>query len=499
MFLCSAPALLADYVTPGSGVHFNMDSLVVRSGGAVSGDSGNYAISQTIQVAVGDTLSIFGGDTLIFTGGGGGSLTLEINGVLLASGSEGDSILISAEAAVPGAFYGLRFRDTGPGSDFQLHYAKLFYATRAIDVFGADATIAHCRIEQTSEVAVDLGESSSLITDCRIANNRQRAITMTLSSSPTIRNCRFLENNIENNSPYNIISIGLQGVNSPIITGNHITGRYSRSGGISIWNDSNALIENNLIENCAFGILCYSVNANPLIRNNVIRDNTVNPDTQLYGFGIASNGANRPVITGNDIYGQFYGVAIINGGQPNVGNLNNADTTDDGYNRFLGNGIGATRYELFNNNALPIMAQNNWWGSAVRDSIEDRIVHQPDGAGYGLVTFEPYQTDSILVGIEPLSIALPKSLRLLPAYPNPFNPETNLRFELPGPGVVQVTIFNALGQKIREFYPGEMLAGLQSLRWDGRDARGQTVGSGVYIYRISAGEHSASGKLLLVR
>ena len=93
------------------------------------------------------------------------------------------------------------------------------------------------------------------------------------------------------------------------------------SGGISIWALSNGLIEQNHIEGCGYGILCYSTGANPTIRGNVLLANNIHPDTLNWGFGLACNGNNAPIVTRNWIRGHGYGVAIVNGGHPNLGDL----------------------------------------------------------------------------------------------------------------------------------------------------------------------------------
>ncbi|MCK5033937.1 MAG: right-handed parallel beta-helix repeat-containing protein, partial [Calditrichia bacterium] len=381
--------LKADYISPATGVHFTLDSLVTYSAGAVTKDSVNYYINQTIIISITDTLVINRGKNVVFTDVTG-NVELDINGVFFALGSIEDSIIFTSQNQNSGDYYGIRFRNTSIGSDFQMRYCKIEYATRAIDVVSDDANVTNCLIQHSSEAAVDLSSSNSTIKNSKIYHNRQWAINMTLSSSPIIENNLFLDNNFENISPYHVINIGLQGTNSPVIIDNTILGGNFMSGGITIYGFSNAHIENNLIENCGWGILCYQQNANPYIKNNTIRNNTIHPDTLNWGFAIACNGNNVPVISGNIIEGNYYGVAIINGAQPNVGNLSNADTTDDGNNQFLGNGIGNNKYELFNNNSLPIYAENNWWGTDNPDSIEARIVHQVDNPAYGLVDFDPF-------------------------------------------------------------------------------------------------------------
>lgn len=494
--MLNAP-LFADYITPGTGVHFTADSLVANAGGAVTGANGSYLVNETVQVQTGDTLTLLPGDTLIFTDTSG-SAELHINGTFFAIGTETDSIIITSQNQNHGDFYGLIFRDTDSGSAFEMNYCRIEYAKRAIDVVSADVLVENSVIRRTSQVAIDLFGTNSVFRNCLITENRQRAVTMTVNSSPTIEGCTFTENNFENASPYTIISIGLQGENSPVIRNNHIIGGYDKSGGISIWNSSNALIEGNTIENCGYGILCYQTDANPVIKNNIIRNNTINPDTLVWGFGIASNGPNAPIITGNEIYGHFYGVAIVGGGQPNVGNVDNPDTTDDGNNYFLGNGIGNNRYELFNNNALPILAQNNWWGNADPDSIEDRIVHQVDNSSYGLVSFTPYISE--ITAVDPVENAvLPDELTLLPAYPNPFNPETRLRFSLTKSADITIQVFDVTGRKINTLLSHKMNAGSYEIRWNATNESGAAVSSGIYFYSIRANAQVKSGKLVLLK
>ena len=270
------------------------------------------------------------------------------------------------------------------------------------------------------------------------------------------------------------------------------------SGGIAIWNSSNAIIKNNLIENCGYGILCFQQNANPTIKNNTIRNNTIHPDTLNWGFAIACNGNNAPVISGNIIEGNYYGVAIINGAQPNVGNLSNADTTDDGNNQFLGNGIGNNLYELFNNNSLPIYAENNWWGTDHPDSIEARIVHQVDNPAYGLVDFDPFiQNDPLGLNLKESNI--PQIIEVFPAYPNPFNPATQLSFVLQKPSHVKIKIFNILGEQIKTILENDLSTGFHKVSWNGKNKSGQNVSSGLYVYTIKIGNIIIPNKIILMR
>jgi hypothetical protein len=79
------------------------------------------------------------------------------------------------------------------------------------------------------------------------------------------------------------------------------------------------------------------------------------------------------------------------GAKPNLGDLTNTDTTDDGKNHIYGNTNTSTPYIAFyNNNVDDIMAQNNYWGSNNPDSVEATIFHQPDDASLGRVNYSDH-------------------------------------------------------------------------------------------------------------
>ena len=95
--------------------------------------------------------------------------------------------------------------------------------------------------------------------------------------------------------------------------------------------------------------------------------------------------------------------------------------------------------------------------------------------------------------------SLPEKALLGQNYPNPFNPWTTITYEVVRPDVVQLAIYALTGQHIRTLVNGERPAGRYSVVWDGRDNSGRNVASGVYLYRMVAGEFSAVRKLVLTR
>ena len=96
-------------------------------------------------------------------------------------------------------------------------------------------------------------------------------------------------------------------------------------------------------------------------------------------------------------------------------------------------------------------------------------------------------------------IRIPKTFALLPNNPNPFNPETQIRFDLPRASRAQLEIFDALGQQVKTLAAGHLPAGSHRVLWDGRDEAGQRVSSGVYFYRLQTPDFHQTRRMILVK
>jgi C1A family cysteine protease len=94
---------------------------------------------------------------------------------------------------------------------------------------------------------------------------------------------------------------------------------------------------------------------------------------------------------------------------------------------------------------------------------------------------------------------MPAEFRLDQNYPNPFNPVTNISFHLARTSNVRLDIFNILGRKVVTLIDGRMQHGDHVVQWSGENSAGQPVASGVYFYRLSAGDFAESKKMVLVR
>jgi hypothetical protein len=84
-------------------------------------------------------------------------------------------------------------------------------------------------------------------------------------------------------------------------------------------------------------------------------------------------------------------------------------------------------------------------------------------------------------------------------YPNPFNPATTIRYTVPKTTRVTLRIYNLLGQEIRTLINTPQLPGEHSVTWNGADNSGRKVSSGIYIYRIEAGDYRESRKMVILR
>ena len=110
----------------------------------------------------------------------------------------------------------------------------------------------------------------------------------------------------------------------------------------------------------------------------------------------------------------------------------------------------------------------------------------------------------IIVLQQLLAALTPKETTLLPNYPNPFNPETWIPYHLAHAANVTLTIYDKKGAVVRQVKLGHQPAGFYTTRtnaahWNGRNANGESVASGVYFYQLRAGDYSALRRMVIVK
>jgi hypothetical protein len=101
-----------------------------------------------------------------------------------------------------------------------------------------------------------------------------------------------------------------------------------------------------------------------------------------------------------------------------------------------------------------------------------------------------YPTDASLVHVD----------RLEQNYPNPFNPQTTIAFSIKQRARVRIDVYNVAGQRVRSLLDETRAAGSYTdVRWDGTDAAGSPVASGVYFYKLAAADFSQTRKMVLLK
>jgi hypothetical protein len=107
---------------------------------------------------------------------------------------------------------------------------------------------------------------------------------------------------------------------------------------------------------------------------------------------------------------------------------------------------------------------------------------------------EHFLLSSTITSVPQSQAALPSSVHLYQNYPNPVNPATTIRFILPQRSHATLTVYNMLGQPVATLANGEVEAGSHEVTFDGSG-----LASGVYFYRLRAGDYVESRKLVLLK
>ena len=162
---------------------------------------------------------------------------------------------------------------------------------------------------------------------------------------------------------------------------------------------------------------------------------------------------------------------------------------------------------------LRIVDQGTRWDGLYHGSMMSIIDHSYEFAedryspGPGMLLYIPYDTVSGRLGPGVTAVeevegtGLPSSYSLSSAYPNPFNPETTIEFAVPAAADkrVKLEVYNAAGQLVATLVDEALSAGAYKTTWSGRDQQGDLVSSGVYFYRMQAGEFAATHPVTLLK
>ena len=148
---------------------------------------------------------------------------------------------------------------------------------------------------------------------------------------------------------------------------------------------------------------------------------------------------------------------------------------------------------------LPGIGDEVLAGDVNGDGATDLVVlgRSAEGGPGGAFVFINQNQSTPMTAVASEMETTPTVFALGANYPNPFNPATTIPFAVPvEAGNVDLTIYNVLGQPVRQVWAGPLAAGEHRLAWDGRDAQGQSVAAGVYLYRLQVGEQTRLSKMV---
>ncbi len=165
----------------------------------------------------------------------------------------------------------------------------------------------------------------------------------------------------------------------------------------------------------------------------------------------------------------------------------------------IGN-FGVTQFTTASN-----FSTTGWWydyfsgdSTNVINTTQDITLAPGDFYIYTTVKL-PTPEPGILLDVEQIDNEIPTSFALEQNYPNPFNPITLIRYSIVKPSHVSLKIYDILGREVKALINKEQASGIYEVNWDGDDVLGNKVSTGVYFYRIEAGDFIQTKKMMLIK
>lgn len=300
------------------------------------------------------------------------------------------------------------------------------------------------------------------------------------ASEAVIRYCRFEGNFAE-------FGGGILIDSSPLIEfrNNLVVNNQSRAnaGGMFIFASNSAIINNTFSGNHTGGAggAVYADVADPTLLNNILWGNSASGGSDELALNFAN-----PTLQYNDIAGGWAG----------TGNIDSNPLFTDSMDFYLTNVspcIDAGHPDpTYNDPQDP-----NNPGSALFPAMGGL---RNDMGAYGGSGADNWIITGIDDPIKEFTDNLPQEFSLLQNYPNPFNPHTTLKFGLAKASEVYLEVYNILGQPVARLLASTYLqAGWYEIVWDGRNSSGHRVASGIYLYRLQAGDFVETKKMILMK
>ena len=132
-------------------------------------------------------------------------------------------------------------------------------------------------------------------------------------------------------------------------------------------------------------------------------------------------------------------------------------------------------------------------------NLTDSIILAPGDFRIYTTSKLPLPEPGILLDVEQIENQIPVEYSLEQNYPNPFNPSTVIRYRIIKPAQVSLKIYDVLGSEIKTLVNKEQVNGVYEVDWNGDDQFGNNVSTGVYFYKINAGDYTETRKMMLIK
>ena len=173
------------------------------------------------------------------------------------------------------------------------------------------------------------------------------------------------------------------------------------------------------------------------------------------------------------------------------GLLINSHTLEDGTTRVLAVNLNGGLLPFSSDGFITIpVTMNTGRGDRVKVDIDDIQLIDHNGES---IPVNAKGDGSVALELIPMQYALYQN------FPNPFNPVTEIQFDIPDISAVQLVVYNLMGQEVRRLVNGELQAGYHRVVWDGLNDQGEPVSTGVYIYSLTSPSFHSTKKMVLLK
>jgi hypothetical protein len=478
-------------------------------------DGGPRYVSGDLTIAPGATLTIMPGTAIRIAnaddlGIGADPARVEINvqGTLIADGTAANPIIFDRWGD-SGDWVGIYFDAASSGSivdNCQISHAETAIESYApltvknsiirdctnagVVSLAGGALIHNCVFDSPGHIGIDLQSDEAVVRNTIVDSAVDYAVRVFAFTVTTLK---------LRNSEFNNSGIGL------FVDGNATVGIdstcffYQNDTGIQLY-DAGSLVN---IRDCGFalnttnGIVCDGSTA-PLIEYNVFAHNS--------GAIYSSNYA-TPKIQWNEIQSNGNAITAASHAAPDLGHNSASGSQSTGNNKIA----HAAKY-VVNNTTDQVYAENNCWdvnttppcnppSSKFTGSV-DRAY--PQCCPFPLFTHgegEPVPEDGFVFQDEPVTLKTEarRTTALIGVVPNPFNPNTTIRYSLASPGKVEINIYDVGGRLVQALANETQVAGQHSLEWKGTDRAGAPAASGIYFVRMVANGQTFTRKMALLK